>query len=180
MRSIVAIFLAIFLCLMSPSARADLDCWRYNLFKNDFAGELLPKIKWDPLARTIDFREIGDAWEEVCLSSLSEYGWAVIDTGNLPPTKNVIGKWACVSGVETGEELVALVYNASGNVVHVPLSNLPGIDGVPVTADYRRSRPPAEARQCASISRAIARCFPEDRPDDAASCHFLFESETQQ
>lgn len=178
MRSSAAIFLVVFLCLAPHSARADFDCWRSNLFKEDFAAKLLPKIKWDPSTRTIDFRNIGDRWEEVCLSSLSEYGWAVIDTGNLPPTKNVIGKWACVSGVETGEELVALVYNASGNVVHVPLSNLPGIDGVPVTADYRRSGLPAEAQQCASISRAIARCLPRDGPD--TSCLFLFKSEPEQ
>lgn len=105
--------------LVHPStAYADILCRYDNLFKEDLSHLVKDKIRWNEAAGTISFAELGEEWQEVCLTSLSEYGYSSSETDTVRFFEIHLGKDICR---KDDSEIIALLYRVSGGALHLSL-----------------------------------------------------------
>lgn len=168
MRKFTAGALLAYLLMLSPSAYADIMCRYDNLFREDLSHLVKDKIRWDKTAGTISFTELGEEWREVCLTSLSQYGYSASETDNVKFIAGTLGKDICR---EDDSEIIALFYDHSSNALKLSLSNALGISDPAIRISYRTSGAPEGYRQCGFLPNAIARCVPIEGEE---RCLFMF------
>ncbi|MDF2374244.1 MAG: hypothetical protein P1V21_25985 [Rhizobiaceae bacterium] len=170
-KSFVYSFIALLMMLPSHS-NAGLLCKYHNLFKEDLSHLVEDKIRWDASSETLDFTELGEEWEEVCLTSKSEGGYDSIDVGQLRFKEGVLGKDICR---EDASEVIAEIFDHSGQVLLLSLTETLRTSKLPVLTTYLMSKP-AGYRQCSPVLDAVAHCVPVNS-HNMNVCLFLFEEE---
>ncbi|MCY6380979.1 hypothetical protein [Hoeflea prorocentri] len=170
-RKLVAGVLLVHLLMPSPSAHADIFCRLGNLFEEDLSHLVKDKIHWDKAAGTIDFTELGEEWREVCLTSISSGGYDVIDLSQLKFMEGLLGKEICR---RDAQEIIALIYDHSGNALHLPLTDVLSVSGPQISTNYQSSGTPEGFGQCSYTSKAVARCLPIEAHRHSR-CLYLFD-----